>query len=207
MNGGETHPCHHADSRTPSREGTFIAFKALKNLLYSFIATALAIFLFSSCKPENLKKGAVKEYFDIKGYFESSIAQLKKRHNRVSKTVVHNGTSESKVVEISNWDTELALFTEADINKPAWKRSYAKQDSAGTTIYTAKEPGLKTRRIVISKTKQGIIKQIAIYNEVNNVLYNTRETLNYFPDSAYSIDKYQKVRLLGANSYKITGRF
>ncbi|WP_457126220.1 hypothetical protein [Mucilaginibacter sp. HD30] len=160
-----------------------------------------------SCKPDNLKEGAVKEYFDIKGYFEKNIAQLKKQHHTVTKTVVHNGTTESKRVEITNWNIELALFTESDINKPAWSGSYAKRDSEGAIIYTAKDTELRTRRVVICKTADGSIKQISIYNQVNNALYNTHETLNYYPDSAYVIEKYQKVKLLGANTYKIAGKF
>ena len=177
-----------------------------KSIFMAFGLMGIAILL-PSCKPDNLKEGAVKEYFDIKGYFQKNITQLKKQHHAITKTVVHNGTSESKNVEITNWDTELALFTESDINKPAWNGSYAKQDSGGAVIYTAKDSELRTRRILISKTKEESVKQIAIYNQVNNALYNTRETLNYYPDSAYTIEKYQKVKLLGANTYKITGKF
>lgn len=196
FNNVETHPSHRADGRTPSREGNFIA------AIFMLFVIALP-----SCKPDNLKEGAVNEYFDIKGYFEKNIAQLKKQHLTVNKTVVHNGTSESKEVEINNWDTELALFTESDINKPAWKGSYTKLDSAGTVIYTANNTDLRTRRIIICKREDGSINQLSIYNQVNNALYNTSETLNYYPDSGYTIEKYQKVKLLGANTYKITGKF
>ncbi len=163
--------------------------------------------LLSSCKPENLKEGAQKEYFDLKGYFENNIAQLKGQHKKISKTVVHNGATETRDVEINNWEAELGAFTESDINKPAWSGIYTKKDSAGAIVYTATDPDLKTRRIVIDKTSQGKIQHIFIYNEVNNALYNTREELNYYPDSAYFINKYQKVKLLGANTYKITGKF
>ena len=192
-----THPCHRSGRRAPSQEGIVIAL-----ILLSSVS-----FFLPSCKPENLKQGAVKEYFDIKGYFANNIAQLKKQHHPVTKTVVHNGTAETKTVEIGNWDAELALFTESDINKPAWSGSYTLQDSAGAVIYTAKDANLKTRRIVISKKNDGSVKQISVYNQIDNVLYTTRETLQYFADSAYTIDKYQKVRLLGANIYKITGKF
>jgi len=168
------------------------------------VATALSL---PSCKPDNLKQGAVKEYFDIKGYFENRAAQLSKQHPAITKTVVHNGAAENKTVEISNWKNELSLFIESDINKPAWKGKYSKIDSSGAVVYKAKDTDVKTRRIVISKAGNGNVKQISIYNEVNNLLYNTSETLNYFPDSAYTIEKYQKVKLLGANTYKITGKF
>ncbi|PJJ79592.1 hypothetical protein [Mucilaginibacter auburnensis] len=171
-----------------------------------FSIVAILAFL-PSCKPENLKEGAQKEYFDLKGYFEKNIAQLKGQHKKISKTVVHNGVSETRDVEVNNWEAELGAFTESDINKPAWSGIYTKKDSAGAIVYTATDLDLKTRRIIIDKTSQGKIQHIFIYNEVNNALYNTREELNYYPDSVYSINKYQKVKLLGANTYKITGKF
>lgn len=200
---GKTHSCPLAGNPTPFQEGKFNVLIIRKILTVALIG----IFSLQSCKPENIKDGAEKEYFDIEGYFKTNIAQLKKQHGAISKTVTHNGSSETKNVQISNWEAELGLFIASDINKPAWKGSYTKKDSAGATIYTAKDPGLKTRRIIISKTKEGAVKQIFINGEVNNALYNTHETLNYFPDSAYSIEKYQKVKLLGANTYKVIGRF
>lgn len=195
--GGETHPCHRTGGRTPSREG-------------SFVAAILMLFVIAlpSCKPDNLKEGAVNEYFDIKGYFEKNIAQLKKQHHTVNKTVVHNGKSESKIVDINNWETELALFIESDINKPAWRGGYIIESNAEEITYVAKRnTNLRTRRIVITKTKQGGIKQIWILNETDNALYSSNEVLNYFPDSAYTIQKHQTIQFLGANTYKITGKF
>lgn len=162
---------------------------------------------YTSCKPENLQEGAQKEYFDLKGYFEQSIVQLKSQKKPITKTVVHNGASETKKVQISNWETELGMFTESDINKPAWKGSYTKLDSAGAVVYNAVDEDLKTRKIVIDKKAGGEVKHIYVYNEVNNALYKATEELNYYPDSLYSINKYQKVKLLGANTYKITGKF
>ena len=181
--------------------------QCLNNSIFKILLIIAVAFSIPSCKPDNLKEGAVNEYFDIKGYFDKNIAQLKKQQHTITKIVVHNGTAESKTVEISNWDTELALFTESDINKPAWKGSYTKLDSAGTVTYTANSTDLRTRRIVICKTEDGHVNQLSIYNEINNALYKTSETLNYYPDSGYTIEKYQKVKLLGANTYKITGKF
>ncbi len=162
---------------------------------------------YTACKPENLQEGTQKEYFDLKGYFEQRIEQLKNHKKPITKTVVHNGASETKQVQITNWETELGMFAESDINKPAWKVSYTKLDSAGAVVYNAVDEDLKTRKIVIDKNAGGAIKHIYIYNEVSNALYRATEELNYFPDSIYTIKKYQKVKLLGANTYKITGKF
>lgn len=165
------------------------------------------ILLNSACKPDNVKEGSTNKYFDIKGYFANSVKQLSQGPVKIiSKTVTHNGTSESKEVQIKNWASELALFSESDINKPAWRESYKISAKPNQIIYTAKDPELRTRSIVISKTATGKVLNITIDNQVNNALYKTSERLTFLPDSLYSIEKHQKILLLGANNYKISGK-
>jgi hypothetical protein len=49
--------------------------------------------------------------------------RLTRQNPTVNKTVAHNGAAESKKLQIANWAKELNLFTESDINKPAWKEA------------------------------------------------------------------------------------
>jgi hypothetical protein len=166
-----------------------------------FIIILFASFL-SSCKPD-IAKSDIK-FFDMKAYFHADSLHLTKLNHLTFKTVTHNGITESKKVHINNWGLELSLFSESDINKPAWTDSYTVQNSGNTLIYRAKDPELKTREIIINK-QDNKIKWILIYNSTKNILYQTHEKLSYFPDSIYIIEKYQKVRLLGANNYTIKG--
>ena len=160
-----------------------------------------------SCKPDNVQKGATLKYFDLKGYFSADTARLNKlTTNPILKTVNHNKVIETKKVVIKNWGNELSLFLASDINKPAWRDSYDIRDNGDVVIYKARYPELKTREIIINKPNNKV-KWILIFNSTKNMLYQTSEKLSYFPDSAYVIAKYQKVRLLGANQYKITGLF
>ncbi|MFD2147552.1 hypothetical protein [Mucilaginibacter antarcticus] len=161
--------------------------------------------LLPSCKPDNLQNGATPKHFDIKGYFEAEAARLKKRNPLITKTVTHNGFTEVKKLNITNWNAELGLFIQSDINKPAWRDSYNTDSSATSIIYKAKTSDLKTQLVIITKN-EGKIKWIMIYNTGNNKLYHTREKLSYFPDSLYMIEKVQKVRLLNENSYLIKGK-
>lgn len=177
------------------------------HLLPTTILILPAILFLSACKPDNVKEGTSNKYFDIKGYFTNSVKQLTQKRSNISKTVTHNGDFESRSVKINNWASELALFSESDINKPAWQDSYSVTITPNETIYIAKYSELKTRRIVISKTTTGKVLSIRIDNQINNALYKTSEELHYFPDSLYSIQKHQKILFLGANNYKITGRF
>ncbi|HTD99956.1 MAG TPA: hypothetical protein VK668_11765 [Mucilaginibacter sp.] len=171
------------------------------------IVFLLACFLvLQGCKKDSAAASDTMKYFDLKGYFRADSIRLSKMNPLVNKTVVHNKASETKKVHIPDWGTELSLFTESDINKPAWKESYSVQSSGDFLIYKAKDPALKTRDIIIKRNGDKI-KWILVFNHTKNVLYETQEKLSYFPDSLYIIQKAQRVRLLGTDTYKITGAF
>jgi hypothetical protein len=169
-----------------------------------FIFLLSTIALLPGCKPDNVETGTALNYFDLKGYFEADTARLTKRNPLVTKTVTHNSVTETKQVHIDDWGAELNLFSQSDINKPAWRNDYDVDSSATGVIYRAKSFDLKTQIIVINKTGDKI-KWLMIYNSSKNLLYQTNVKLSYYPDSLYTIEKYQKVRLLGANKYLIKG--
>jgi hypothetical protein len=158
-----------------------------------------------SCKSDSRSASDTMKFFDIKGYFRADSARLAKLNPLVKKTVMHNGITETKKVHIPNWGTELSLFSESDINKPAWKASYDVQaDNDEFLIYKAKDPSLKTRSIVIKKEGDHV-KWIMMLNHTKNILYESFEKLTYFPDSLYLIQKKQRVRVLGTDIYTISG--
>lgn len=180
-------------------------YKTLKQYI-SFTGLSLLLCCGYACKPEIKETGAELKYFDIKEYFKTQADKLQAQNPLVNKSVKHNGTTESKRLSIGNWERELSSFTESDINKPAWKSSYSIDSSANTVTYKAKLPELKTREVVISK-KDGKVAGIVIVNDTKNLLYNTSERLSYYPDSCYIINKTQTVKVIGANSYEIKGKF
>ena len=169
-----------------------------------------------ACKPDIKETGAQLKFFDLKGYFAKDSIRLTHQNPLITKTASHNKVSETKKVHIANWGTELALFKESDINKPAWRDSYKAETSEDITTYRATDPDLKTREIMI-KQVNGKVKWIFIYNYTKVVLfkykntekrfYETSEELSYFPDSLYTINKKQTVLLIGTNFYNIKGVF
>ncbi len=161
-------------------------------------------FLLVGCKPDIKETSGSARYFDLKGFFSAEASRLSRFHNTVVKTATHNGITQTKKVHIVNWNRELDLFIGSDINRPAWKNSYAITNSGDFIIYRARYPELKMRQMLIKKEK-GNVKWILIFNQTKNLLYQTNEKLSYFPDSLYMIDKDQQVRLMGNNNYKIKG--
>ena len=159
-----------------------------------------------ACKPDIKESHASMKYFDLQGFFKTDSARLTRLNPLISKTVKHNGNSESKKVHIANWGTELSLFSGSDINKPAWRDDYSITSDSNVTVYRALKPELKTREIKIKKVN-GKLKYILITNSTDNMLYKSQEKLSYFPDSVYLIQKSQTVKILGENNYDIAGYF
>ncbi|UEG54698.1 hypothetical protein LLH06_06950 [Mucilaginibacter daejeonensis] len=158
-----------------------------------------------ACRPDVHESTSENKYFDLKGYVSADISRLARRNAGVTKTVQHNRTGkQTKTISTINWEQELAPFVSSDINKPAWRQSYSTEQKGDSTVYTALQHELNTRRIVIHQ-QDGHVSQIAIDNATHNLLYNNSERLIWYPDSLYVINKWQKVRLLGENVYEISG--
>ena len=143
-------------------------------------------------------------YFDLQTFFKDEIVRLNKANPEVIKTVWHNNQSENKQVKISDWSTELSLFTESDINKTAFENSYHKDSTATKIIYNAKNKDLKTQRITIYLQNQKPIF-INIINQQNNYLFKSWENLKYYPQKAYIINKKQKLLFWEIEVYEVKG--
>ncbi len=170
----------------------------MKRLLFA------AIVLLTACtgpagEPE---KNRGDYFFDLKAFFAAEAGRLTATGKPAIKEVTRNRAVERRRLKI-NWDTELALFRESDINRPAWKDSYRTTVTGDTTTYSATDEDLRTRRITLVRQAGGGIRHIRIENRVSNFLYTTTETLDYFPASGYAIDRSQSVRIIGTNHYTI----
>ena len=168
------------------------------------VCGALLIACLPACKPDHNDTGGTIKYFDIKGYFTKDIARLNKLNKTVTKTVTHNGVTETKKVKINSWANELDLFIGSDINKAAWKNSYTVIANDSLLFYKAIDPELKMREMIIRKDHEKV-RWILIFNKTKNILYQATEKLTYYPDSLYLIEKQQHVKLMGNNRYKIEG--
>lgn len=164
----------------------------------------ISILLLSACAGDPGRKEKREIYFfDLRGFFEKEAERLNAANKTVPKMVSRNNVTEKKRVQL-NWSRELELFTESDINKPAWKSSYRIRTGKDITEYIATDSNLKTRSVLIEKDGKGKIRHIQIINKTSNFLYTSTENLNYYPDSVYSIEKTQSVRLMGSNHYIIS---
>lgn len=163
-------------------------------------------FLMSCGTPEQEQRSTKLEYFDLKGYFSKEAASLNRSAALVNKTVVVNDSTEEKQVKITNWEKELSAFVDADINKAAWKGAFQSRTTEAGLQYTSTNEKVPVKRLQIFK-RNGKISGILIVLENSNYLYRSTDTLRYYPDSLYQIQKSQQIKLMSPKRYKITGRF
>src|ERR1700744_6405312 len=157
-----------------------------KKILCATACGLYFILMLPACKAP-IKQNSNPKYFDVKGFFDKEAKRLVLIKKPVLKTVYHNGTTETKKLNIDNWNTEFSLFSGSDINRPAWVDSYSVIDEGNILIYKAKTPELVTREILIKRVN-GKVEYMLIYNYTKNLLYANSEELTYFPDSLYQIN-------------------
>ncbi|MBX2952210.1 MAG: hypothetical protein KF870_06875 [Leadbetterella sp.] len=103
---------------------------------YRFI---LFFLVFSACQNAD-QTTAIRKYFDSKTWVESLIADLEARHPRVEKTWIYDHQTEKEEVSDINWQKELKLFLDADLNKSSFIMSYDSVNKPHETTYRLK-PG------------------------------------------------------------------
>jgi hypothetical protein len=174
----------------------------IKNLALVFLALSIA-----ACQQKEISKKQL-EYVDLQGFFSAEASRLNARKPTFTKTVGINGKNESKVLSKSiDWDKELSVFKEADINKPAFKGTYKITKLANKTIYTSNSKNTPVKRIEVEWSDTRKHKGIRIFQLTKNMIYQSTDTLSYYPNSVYSIHKKQEVRVLGTTFYTIDGKF
>lgn len=169
----------------------------------------LLLLLFGCQDKTEQKQKKELTYFDLQGYIETESSRLSSMSQYITKTVSVNDSSETQKLRVGDWNKELEIFKDADINKAAWKGMFKVDKLAGTTHYTSNDEKIPVKKLSIFY-KNGDVKnlkglQIIISN--SNMLYESRDTLIYYPDSVYQIRKSQDILLLSKKNYQITGKF
>jgi len=170
------------------------------------ILLAFALSCFGCNQREEVKADTNSLYFDINGYFKREATRLTKINPEIVKEVSVNGAVEQRKLRITDWEKELAVFSNADINKASWRGSFKVQKAGDTEIYTSNNKRIPVKKLIVEKGNPNV-KRLEIIITGNNILYSSGDTLRYYPDSIYQIKKHQKIKLLKAKTYTITGRF
>ncbi|MCU0471016.1 MAG: hypothetical protein MUF58_20720 [Arcicella sp.] len=169
---------------------------------------SIIILLFTSCQNDP-KESKIKKYFDLKTIIEQQIKQLDTQKPTVKKIITIGQTTENQTIKISDWTKELELFTQADLNKPAYLNSYLIDSTADEIKYTIKtEEHLPVKYLTILRPNGSGIRIEALIN-TSNYLYESEKRVTLILEKnhliAYQIDGFQKVVFGDKKSFKING--
>jgi hypothetical protein len=137
-------------------------------------------------------------YFDLAGYITAETERLSASKPTVEKTITLNGIIESQQLKTINFESDLRLFREADINKPAWLDKYTTEEQAlsadhSITTYVAQDSSLIVRELMVEKD-QGVPIKIEIIRHTGTLLSDGRHRLTYEPATGYRVVTTQKNR-------------
>ena len=180
-----------------------------------FIYPVLAVlFLLTSCiKPEEVGQGEElsKEYYDLKGLLNEQQQMLEEQRPNLQKTTLVGDKEEVVNPEEINWQKELKLFQELDINKPVLLRSYSidtvAQEQGQLLQYEAKNDDLKVRRLEVQLDEEGkAVKVRGAVREENPIYLSERELQIEVEEGKivrYSLKGFQKVTTQDTTTYQM----
>lgn len=186
-------------------------------------ATALLLFfmslnlVLSGCHADDEKRSERKAYFDMKGFVDNQIVYLNDKNPPLDKQAVLDGKQEKLDVKSVDWKKELELFAQADINKPAYSKSYAVDSSAANFLhYSIKtEEKLPVQDLQIrldSLTKTPVYIRAILKSE--NRIYQSEKTIelrclkknNLWEIESYSISGFQKLMFMDKRTFSINSK-
>jgi hypothetical protein len=167
----------------------------------------LLIFFLGACtaSPRKEQFRAV-QYFDLKDYIARESKRLAQLQPEIDKYVEVNTSAEHKKLKIADWQKELSVFADADINKSAWQGLFTLNATGDRKVYQSDNDKVPVKSLSI-QYKNGKIFGLQILISTVNSLYTSNDTLSYFPDSLYEVKKTQHIKLLNKKKYHITGKF
>lgn len=167
--------------------GTPIGFTILVCLLFLF-----------SCENKNstdLNSGS--SYFDIKSYLKAQTDSLQRDESIWLKTVKSGEKSEEKnyVANSLQWETELAMFLDADLNKKSYAGKFSIDSSINqssrTIRYTSEKTKIKEFTVVYTDSETW--PEITCRMQNKNVFYQSEYQIKAKPFAYYNCSGNQEI--------------
>lgn len=157
-----------------------------------------------ACETKDLSQLPEVAFFDLKAYFKTEQSELDKI-KKVRKTVNVDGVLESKTVEINgvDFEEELALFVDSDINKVSWLDQYETESlmengKIKQLRYIAKKEQLKTQKLTVH-FEGSVVDSIHILRKTSSIAAQLEQELTYLPNQGYRITSRQQTTMSDEN--------
>ena len=174
-----------------------------------------SLFALAGCAPET-DAPVTNSYFDLAGFTRGQIKRLDSLRPMVDKRVVSGEKRETKKLNAIDWQRELDLFVQADLNKPAYRNSYVTKKSGNEVEYRAKageDVPVKHLKVRLDSPGGRVLSAEALVTS-ENYLYQSskRLQLRCRPDQQggwllgeYTVSGFQKLVFLDQEPFEIVG--
>jgi hypothetical protein len=181
--------------------------------LLKYLWVTIIFFLMGCDNPED-KPAEDKTYYDVKGFIETQIVYLAEQKPTVHKKMSVAGKNEDRTTKEVDWKKELELFVQADINKPAYRKSYSvtKPDSL-TTLYTLQPTeNLPVQYLKVQVDKitgnptaiQALLRsENKLYRSEKHIEMHCASQANQWRLTDYAIKGYQKLAMTDQKDFDI----
>lgn len=170
---------------------------------------ACCFLLLSGCKDPNANDNADFD-FNYAILLNKELDDLKKSEATIEKKIYYQGKSETKTLDMPEWEKELRPFVECNIQTPAFDKLYSeeKRTSGDSLIYTFKakteKPEIRVLEVIIVKQRLKII-EASLFKK--NSYFTLNESLLYRAGEGYRIQGSQKMMLAAETIYRIEAKF
>jgi hypothetical protein len=186
-------------------------------LKIALMTVGISIFCSSCDTSEQGDRAANNVYYDLKGFVDTQIEFLELQSPTVNKTVVSNGEKELLSTKDVNWKRELELFIQADINKPAYGKSYTIVTSDSLqyeyTLKAGEKLPVQYLKIVLDKAggtpavvSAQIVSKNKLYESKKDIQLGCATHSGQLVITNYSIKGYQKLILTEPKAFEIYGQ-
>ncbi len=143
-------------------------------------------------------------YYDVKGFVQNQIELLSQNQPTIEKTMVVGQDREQRSTREVDWSKELELFLQADINKPAFRLSYATTRPDSLTyeyrLQTEEDLPVQFLRVKLDENsgKPALIEakissENKLYESEKNLVMRCEEKEGVWRISSYQIKGFQEL--------------
>lgn len=170
--------------------------------------------VFSSCDkdPAEAYYEDQRFYYDLPSFIQKQIGNLKEKGQRIRKLVKKDGHSHIIEKGNINWEEELGLFLESDINRPAWRGEFKvdtiKLEREYVVTYKTENKEIPVRNVVITiDRKTGQCLKVTVDRRTENFLYSSDQSLYFTTGEGYMMKGKLSVNYLFDSEYSIESEF
>lgn len=191
----------------------------MKYNLFLVALLAFGISSFPACtspeqaqpQPQPQPMDMVSYFFNVECYIQKELKKLDSV-KEVKKVVEINGNKEEQFISDLDFSKELSSFSDADINRLAWKDKYQVDSILNNEgellkiVHIALDEDMKTQFLSVSFQNE-LVDSIFIRNEVNGFATKNTKEMTYLPNTGYSIKSNQQTLIGSAKTISVEVTF